>query len=205
MHSMPANKAIFTSIALLCCSILTACSTVALTSATVTDDRRTLGTVVEDRNLPKRAVELINSHGELGVFDRIQVDAYNEVLLLTGEVQQVETGERLDDLVSELPKVRRVVNELEVLEKASWWRRRADGLLATRVKTSLFGVRDEDGQNLQDFDPTRVKVVVAHGNVYLMGLLTQYEADQAAYRAANTKGAQRVIKVFDYLDEPKEN
>ena len=155
-----------------CCLISIACSGVALTSATVTDDRRTLGTVVEDRNLPKRAIEVINQQGNLGIFDRIQVDSYNEVLLLTGEIQQVETGERIDDLVSELPKVRRVINELEVLEKASWWRRRADGLLATRVKTSLFGVRDAEGQNLQDFDPTRVKVVVAHGNVYLMGLLS---------------------------------
>ncbi len=179
---------------------VTACSTVAMTSATITDDRRTMGTVVEDRNLPKRATELINRQGELGPFDRIQVDAYNEVILLTGEVQETETSERLTELVATLPKARRVVNELDVVGRASWWRRRADGLLATRVKTALFGVEDEQGNNLKDFDPTRVKVVVAHGNVYLMGLLTRYEAEQAANRAANARGAARVVKVFDYLD-----
>ncbi len=172
----------------------------AVTGATVSNDRRTIGTVVEDTSIPRRAVKLLNDSGSLSESDRVQVDAYNEVVLLTGEVADATTAQRVTGLIEGMPKVDRVVTELEVAEPAGFWRRRSDGFLATRVKTSLFGVTDPEGNNLKGFDPRRVKVVVARGNVYLMGLVSRYEADQAADRAANTRGAKRVIKVFDYTD-----
>ncbi len=45
-----------------------------------------------------------------------------------------------------------------------------------------------------------VKVVTEDGTVFLMGLVTRAEAESAAQTAATTSGAQRVVKVFEYID-----
>jgi osmotically-inducible protein OsmY len=45
-----------------------------------------------------------------------------------------------------------------------------------------------------------VKVVSENGTVFLMGLLTHAEADAAAQTASTTSGAERVVKLFEYLD-----
>jgi osmotically-inducible protein OsmY len=42
--------------------------------------------------------------------------------------------------------------------------------------------------------------VTESGTVYLMGLVTRAEAEEAAQTAATTGGVERVVKVFEYLD-----
>jgi osmotically-inducible protein OsmY len=54
--------------------------------------------------------------------------------------------------------------------------------------------------NNNAFNPEQVKVVTEDGTVYLMGLVFHKEADAAANIASTTKGVQRVVKVFEYLD-----
>ncbi|MCW8870116.1 MAG: BON domain-containing protein, partial [Proteobacteria bacterium] len=52
--------------------------------------------------------------------------------------------------------------------------------------------------DLPDFDPTRVKLTVANGEVFLMGLVTQTEADAVVERIRHLRGVHRVVKVFEY-------
>ena len=47
-----------------------------------------------------------------------------------------------------------------------------------------------------------VKVVTEAGVVYLMGLLTAAEADQAAEIARTTSGVARVVRVFELIKRP---
>lgn len=37
--------------------------------------------------------------------------------------------------------------------------------------------------------------------VYLMGLLNHVEAEQAVQAAQNAYGVQKIIKIFEYIDE----
>ena len=50
------------------------------------------------------------------------------------------------------------------------------------------------------FNATHVKVVTESGVVYLMGLLKQSEAEEAAEIARRVGGVQRVVKVMEYLE-----
>ena len=50
------------------------------------------------------------------------------------------------------------------------------------------------------FPAGRIKVVTENGIVYLMGLVTQVEADWAVKVASNASGIQRIVKVFEYID-----
>jgi osmotically-inducible protein OsmY len=45
----------------------------------------------------------------------------------------------------------------------------------------------------------RVKVIVENGTVYLMGIISEEEGDNAANLARNISGVIRVMKVFDYI------
>jgi osmotically-inducible protein OsmY len=49
------------------------------------------------------------------------------------------------------------------------------------------------------FQANHVKVVTENSVVYLMGYVTQKEADDAAAIASNTSGVTSVIKVFEYI------
>jgi osmotically-inducible protein OsmY len=48
--------------------------------------------------------------------------------------------------------------------------------------------------------PARIKVVTEDSVVYLMGLVTHKEADEATEIASTTGGVRKVVKVFEYTD-----
>src|SRR6266850_583708 len=48
------------------------------------------------------------------------------------------------------------------------------------------------------FNPVHVKVVTEAGVVYLMGVLTEREADDAVDLARTTSGVRKVVKIFEY-------
>jgi len=43
-------------------------------------------------------------------------------------------------------------------------------------------------------------VVTENGVVYLMGLLTQEEANKAVNLVSNTKGVTKVVRAFEYIN-----
>ena len=66
-------------------------------------------------------------------------------------------------------------------------------LLAGKVKATFIDARDIFANA---FD-----VVVERGDVYLMGLVTEREANRAAELAASIGGVRRVVKVLSLISE----
>ena len=94
-----------------------------------------------------------------------------------------------------IEKVRMVHNEMSIAAPNSMMTRSSDTLITAKVKTALFNIK-----GLEDFDPTRVKVVTEDGIVYLMGLLKRSEADAVSDQARQVGGVEKIVKVFEYLD-----
>ena len=46
----------------------------------------------------------------------------------------------------------------------------------------------------------RIKVVTENGTVYLMGLVTQSEADAAVNIVSGLGGVEKIVKIFEYID-----
>jgi len=46
---------------------------------------------------------------------------------------------------------------------------------------------------------TKTKVITENGVVYLMGLLTREQADNAVSVTSKVYGVQKIVKVFEYL------
>lgn len=156
----------------------------------VADDRRTSATVLEDQTIEVKARNRISE--KYGDQTNVSVTSYNRFILLTGQAPTEEIKKDVAVLVLEVPGVRNIQNEIVVGGASSMTSRASDTLLTSRVKGRL-------AQN-KDVGASHVKVVSESGAVFLMGLVTRVEADAAALTASTTSGAQRVVKVFEYLD-----
>ncbi|HXF17874.1 MAG TPA: BON domain-containing protein [Burkholderiales bacterium] len=154
------------------------------------EDRRTNATMLEDQAIELKAGNRISEkYKDLG---NISVTSFNRYVLLTGQVPTEEIKQDLSIVTLEVPSVRNVQNEIVVSGVSSTTSRASDTLLTSEVKGRL-------AQN-KDVGASHVKVVSENGTVFLMGLVTRAEADAASQTAATTSGAQRVVKVFEYLD-----
>ena len=166
----------------------------AATGALVAHDRRTSGAIVNDQEIELNAYGLLNDHADIKEHSHISVTSYNMRVLLTGETESAELARRFASLVSQLPHVRSVYNEVAEDARAGLWDQTEDTYLTSKVKLSLFNV-EVDG-----FDPSFVKVVTSRGTVYLMGLVTTEEGRSAVEIVRGLSGVRRVVEVFEYIE-----
>lgn len=164
----------------------------AVTGAAAAYDRRTTGTFVDDGLIEMKAVGALQKDEEVWNYSHINVTSYNNIVLLTGESPSEALRQRAAQTVANLQKVRKVHNEVAVAAPSSVLSRSGDTLITGKVKTALI--------NSNDVDATRVKVVTENGVVFLMGLVTQKEADAATEVARRVGGVQRVVRIFEYID-----
>ena len=163
----------------------------AVGTAMVVSDRRTSGSQLEDEGIEMRAANRI---GELlGDSGHVSATSYNRTLLLTGEVPNAQLRQQIGDAAARIDNVRTVVNETVVDFPASITQRSADTLTTGRVKAALV-----DTRNIQS---RAIKVLTDRGVVYLMGIVTQREADIAAEVARNVGGVQKVVRVLEVVSE----
>jgi osmotically-inducible protein OsmY len=158
------------------------------------EDRRSTGTQLDDNAIESRANSRIDERiGERG---HINVTAFNRAVLLTGEAWDEATRAEAEKLVAELPNVRSVMNEIQVSGLSSGTSRANDTALTAKVKGRLM--------NVQGLNPTHVNVVTEAGVVYLLGLVTEAEAETATELARTTGGVRKVVKVFEYCKSTEE-
>lgn len=159
--------------------------------ALVATDRRTSGMQLEDESIELKVGQNMRHH----LPDRAHVNAnsYNRMVLLTGEVATDADKAKAETVVSKIENVRGVINELEVTFTSSMTSRANDSLLATKVKARLV--------ESKDLLANAFYVVVERGNVYLLGRVTEREANRAAEIASSVGGVKRVVKMFELITE----
>jgi osmotically-inducible protein OsmY len=162
----------------------------AATGVVVSQDRRTVGTLTEDEGIEIKLASRIGERFKDGV--HINVTSYNRMVLLTGEVPNAEARTEVERIAWAVENVRGVHNELAVAGVSSFTVRSNDSLITSNVKTRLL---DSDKVN-----PLHVKVVTENSVVYLMGLVTKEEANDATEIARTSSGVQKVVRVFEYLN-----
>lgn len=160
------------------------------TGIMMAEDRRTSATILEDQSIEIKARNRIRE--AFGNQVRVGVTSFNRYVLLTGQVPNEEMKTDIAVLALEVPTVRNVQNELVVSGASSFMSGSNDALISTRVKGRLV--------NNEKVSANHIKVVTENGTVYLMGLVSHEEAEEAARTAATTGGVERVVKVFEYLD-----
>lgn len=154
-------------------------------------NKRTLGTKINDQqletiarvNLNKASKELEDAH--------INIDSFNGIVLLTGQVPSAQLHTLAGATVSKINTVRQVHNELLTRAPTSFQERSQDGWLTTKIKTKLIA---------SSIQSRRILITTEAQTVFLMGLVSRYEAERITEVAKTTSGVKQVVKVFEYID-----
>lgn len=154
----------------------------------VYEDRRTTGTQLEDQRIESRVSSAIDQR--FGWKVHVNVTSYNRSVLVTGEVPDAVTHAEVEKLIAAVPGVRSLSNELAIGPQSSLAARTGDSVITSNVKTRFLGAKS--------FNALHVKVVTEAGVVYLMGTVTEVEANAATEIARTTDGVKKVVKVFEY-------
>ena len=158
------------------------------------DGERTLAQQVADESIETKAKVNINAASDGYDNAHLTIVSYNGFVLLAGQVPSEDLKTLAADVVREVDDVRRIYNELEIGPAVTAGTITNDTWITTQVKSKLLASSDTPG--------TRVKVVTENSVVYLMGLLTEAEADRVALEAAEVSGAERVVKLFEIIPAP---
>lgn len=157
--------------------------------------------VMADRRLP--AIQAIDKGIELeagnalakryGDNAHINVTSFNQKVLLTGEVKDADIKGQAGAYVQAMKNVRSVFNELIIGPNSTYTSRANDAYLESKIKTQMI---------FTETLPSNSMAIVAEGSsVYLMGILTQNEADIAKKITSNTNGVKDVYAYFDIISE----
>lgn len=181
--------------ALVLTASLGACAPVMLGGAVMgtlmATDRRTAGTQVEDEGIELRGASRIRE--KLGERGHVNLTSYNRQVLLTGEVPSAQDKQLVEQVMSTVENVRSIVNELGVMENSSLSQRSSDTLVTGKIKATLV--------DAQDLFANAFKVVTERGTVYLMGRVTQREANRATDMVRTIDGVKKVVRVMEIISE----
>lgn len=162
----------------------------AATSVMVAQDRRTTGTIVEDKSIELKALQAIvdASHNDPQV--HVGATSYNNRVLLVGQVPSYQVRNNIENAVKKIDKVKQIHNEIVVTAPTNLLTRSHDSWITTKIKSEMTVTKD--------FNPTRVKVTTENGIVYLMGIVKKPEEQIAVDIARHTKDVKKVVKIFEY-------
>jgi len=152
-------------------------------------DRRASETYIADQGLELRA----NSRISDKYGDKVHVNAtsYNRMMLLTGEVPTAEIKADVEKIAAGVPDVKSIANELAIAGPSSFGVRSNDSYITSKVKARFI--------DAGKFSANVVKVVTEAGVVFLLGIVTQGEADAAVEIARTTGGVLKVVRVFEII------
>jgi osmotically-inducible protein OsmY len=161
----------------------------------IVEDRRSSGVQIDDEAIQLRAQNRVSER--FGDKAHVTVTSFNRMALVTGEAPEEAIRSEIGRIVQTVPNVRGITNEVQISIPTSRASRINDEVITSKVKGRLI---DSGKAN-----PVHVKVVTEAGVVYLMGVVSDREADDAVEIARTTGGVRKVVKIFDYCspsDDP---
>jgi osmotically-inducible protein OsmY len=160
----------------------------AASALSMSEDRRSSGAQLDDQSIEWRAASRTGER--FGSKVHVNITSYNRAVLLSGEVPDERARADVETLVRGVPSVQTITNELVISEPTSLGSRTSDSYITSKIKTFFL--------DANKFNALHVKVVTEAGVVYLLGVVTQKEADDAVEIARTTGGVRKVVKMFEY-------
>lgn len=166
---------------------------IAAGTAIVATDRRTTGTQLDDKTLEVRVANEL-SDALRGKVVHINVNSFERRVLLTGEVASEVVRAEAGAIAARSKTVRLVNNELVIAAPSTFSERTDDNTLGAKVRAAFV--------NTREIAFNSVDIVTERRVIFLMGAVTQKEADVAAHVASRVPGVQQVVKLFDVVASP---
>lgn len=163
------------------------------TGVMATFDRRSLGTQTEDESIEWKAGSRVGD--KLRDRGHFNFTSYNRKVLVSGEAASEDVKAEAERIVAGVTNVQGVHNELVVGPSSSLTNRSNDAFITSKVKSRFV----DSGK----FNPLHVKVVTEAGTVFLLGMVTQAEADSAIQVTRTTAGVRKVVPLLEIIAPAK--
>ncbi len=184
---------------LMACAISTGCTTNYLTNST----QGTYGVPVTERTIPQRLLDRsiehtakVNIYGlqeNLQQNSRISIDSFYSEVLLSGEVPTEALKTQIEKVVSSMPDVRRVYNELNVSVAKGYSSTVHDGYITSKLMAKAAA---NDGVRA-----SQVKAITNDGVVYIMGRLTPTQQSRLIDIANSTVGITELVLLTTVVND----
>lgn len=159
--------------------------------ALVIVDRRNPGTQAIDRGIQLEAESfLIKKYGDN---IHVNVSVSNRRVLLTGETRTEVIKNSVEADVKNMKNVTAIFNEMVAAPISGLSARANDSYLTSRIKGAFVAT--------EGIPSNSMKVITEASKVYLMGIVTDSEANRAVEIARSVPGVKQVTKVFDLISE----
>ena len=152
---------------------------------------RTPGKLIDDGFIQRIAYRQIRKLEPKVRTGNISVHAFNQTVLLTGQVDNSALVSMVESSVRRIRIVRHVHNEIVVSGPISLTVRASDAIVAGKVRSKMLAT--------QNVNLNRFKVVTSNGVIFLMGLVTEDEANRAVEAIRTVFGVQKIVKVLEYV------
>jgi len=150
-------------------------------------DRRSSGAQLDDQTIEVRGAARISAIANDNM--NITVTSFNRQVLLTGTVGAEPDRVRAEEEIKRIDNVRSVVNAVTVGRGSNIQERANDTYITSKVKASLANANFSSSNS--------IKVVTERGVVYLLGIVTQAELDQATNVARGVSGVTKVVRMAE--------
>jgi osmotically-inducible protein OsmY len=174
--------------------ILNACAAAVLAGAAgsyIIYDDRSMRTLEKDARIFHVIHKAIVRDNQLAT-SHINVTSFKQVVLLTGQTPYASGRAITEKVARQAPNVRRIYNEITIQNPSSAWQRTQDTGITSNVRTHML--------TKKGLESGAIRIVTENGVVYLMGDVTHPQAELAVNVARQVPGVQKVVKVFQYLD-----
>ena len=191
------KKVIILSVLLISSTILSSCvpivqgAAAVTTVATMSNDRRSMGEILDDKTLYMNLGNIVSKDSMLDD-THINFNVYNKSVLMVGEAPTDDLKSYLEETVKKrAPKMSQLINEVAVMPNSSYLNRARDGVISVQIEALFL--------DQEVFHPAHVSVLTERATVYLMGSVTKREAEHATNVASKAKNVKQVVKLFNYL------
>jgi len=157
--------------------------------ASIATDKRSMGNLIDDQSIEIKAHAKLAKHQSLSDNANLQVVSVNGSVLVVGQAPNTYLRDLAIKTLNEVDGIVQLHNQIRIGNTTSIATRTNDVWLTSKVKTALFAA--------ENLNATNVKVVTENGEVFLMGLVKQEDANAAVEVARNLSGVNRVYKMFE--------
>jgi osmotically-inducible protein OsmY len=182
-------------VALILTLFLSACGVLAVggvvASAAILADRRSPNVQAIDKGIELEAGNALSKR--FGDNAHINITSFNQKVLITGEAKDADIKGEAGAYVKAMKNARSVYNELLIGANSTYTARANDSYLESKIKTQMIFT--------EQLPSNSMAIVAEGGSIYLMGILTQKEADIAKKVASNANSVKEVFVYFDIISD----
>jgi osmotically-inducible protein OsmY len=171
------------------CAVATVVAVTA--GATMVADRRTFSKQIDDQSIEFVAHNELNKQKALSKNTNLHVISMNGTVLIIGQAHNSYLRDLAIKTIQDVPDIVTIHNQVRIGSTTAITTQSNDIWLTSKVKSALLANAEVNAKD--------IKVVTENSEVFLLGLVTQQEADIVVEITRNINGVSRVFKAFEYI------